>query len=123
MITYQQNEYVLLQPLEALDCTSGLLLQRQVEAIDPSCHSTWIIDLTLIEFMDSAGLFALIFSLNLADKHCCRLVLHNPSQAVKLVLEIARLDRVFEVTHSDSENHEAIVAQLSRRAFDELAAA
>ncbi|MEX0267748.1 STAS domain-containing protein [Leptolyngbyaceae cyanobacterium UHCC 1019] len=114
MITYQQDEYVLFKLEGILDFKKGSLLQQEIATIEPTQYTTWIIDLAQVVLMDSAGLVALVSSLNSADRHKCRFVLHNPPQVVSLVLEIARLDHVFEIVQSGARSSQEIVSLFSR---------
>jgi anti-sigma B factor antagonist len=93
----QQHQSVLIQSPDRLDLEGGASLRRKLSTLEPKRHSLWIVDLAQVDFIDSAGLVALIGGLNLARKHQCRLVFHNPRPAVKVVFEITRLNQVFEV--------------------------
>ncbi len=99
MISYEKNQSILLQHSGRLDQEGGVALSQQFAKIDPRSHRHWVLDLTHVDFIDSAGLTALIAGLNRAVEHQCRFVLHNPHPSVKLVLEITRLDQVFDVIH------------------------
>jgi anti-anti-sigma factor len=123
MIMYQQDEYVLFELEGILDCKKGLFLQQDIAAIDPTQYTTWIVDLAQVVLMDSAGLVALVTTLNSANSNKCRFVLHNPPQVVSLVLEIARLDHVFEIVHSGSRSSQEIVSFFSGNKVELLAAA
>ncbi|PZV17629.1 MAG: anti-anti-sigma factor [Leptolyngbya sp.] len=123
MIIFQQDEYVLFELDGILDRKKGSFLQQDIAAIEPTQYTTWIIDLAQVVLMDSAGLVALVSSLNSANRHECRFVLHNPPQVVGLVLEIARLDHVFEMVYSDAKSSQEIVSLLSRAKSEVLVAA
>jgi anti-sigma B factor antagonist len=123
MNTFQKDECILFQPLGILDHKNGSVLQNQIAAMDSSQNGTWIVDLAHVELIDSAGLVALVSSLNLASQQRCRFVLHNPPQVVNLVLEITRLDRVFEIVHSGAETHEQTLSLFSGASSKVLAAA
>jgi anti-sigma B factor antagonist len=92
-----QECVVLIQPRGRLDHEGGAGLRNKLSEIEPEQHRLWIVDLAQVDFIDSAGLVALINGLNLASTHQCRMVLQNPHPAVKLVLEITRLDQVFDL--------------------------
>jgi anti-sigma B factor antagonist len=93
----QEHNSILIQPLGRLDREGGALLRGQLSSIEPTHHSLWIVDLAQVDFIDSAGLAALVGGLKLARKNECRLVFHNPCPAVKIVFEISGLSQVFEV--------------------------
>jgi anti-anti-sigma factor len=107
MISYQNNKTILLQPSGRLDLEGGLALKQQLDAIKFDHYSLWILDLTHIDFIDSAGITALITGHKLAVTHQCRFVLYNPCPAVRLVFEITRLDQVFEIYDAPFSEAEA----------------
>jgi anti-anti-sigma factor len=103
MIAYHDNQAVLLQLSGQLDLETGKILSQTLTQIESIPHRLWILDLSQVDFIDSAGLSALITGLHLANKRQSRLVLHRLKPAVKLVLEITRLDQVFEIVENSSE--------------------
>ncbi|EKQ68588.1 anti-anti-sigma factor [Leptolyngbyaceae cyanobacterium JSC-12] len=100
MITYRKGNSVLIQPKGHLDLEGGMTLKHKLTEVICDRHDLCIVDLTEVEFIDSAGLTALIYGLNLALENGCRLTLHNPHPSVKLVFEITQLDQVFEIVES-----------------------
>jgi len=106
MITSCNDNRVVLQPKGGLDTQSGKVLRQILGDICPDRYSCWIIDLTYVDFINSAGLAALLSGLNLANERQCRLALHNPHPSVKLVFEITRLDELFEMVDVLEANHE-----------------
>lgn len=105
MIAYHDNQAVLIQLSGQLDLETGKALSQTLTQLE-SPQGLWILDLSQVDFIDSAGLSALITGLHLANKRQSRLVLHRLKPSVKLVLEITRLDQVFEIidTVTDLEN-------------------
>ncbi len=71
--------------------------------INPSI-STMSLDLSKVEFIDSAGLGALVGIKISANKHKARLALLNPSRGVSDILMVSKLDSIFDlVTGQDAE--------------------
>lgn len=103
MIAYHDNQAVLIQPSGQLDLETGKLLSQTFMQLESASHQLWIVDLSQIDFIDSAGLSALITGLHLATKRQSRLVLHRLKPSVKLVFEITRLDQVFEIIETSAE--------------------
>ena len=56
-----------------------------------------VVDLGEVAYIDSSGVATLVEGLRSARDRNARFVLARPSKAVKQVLELARLDSVFEV--------------------------
>jgi anti-sigma B factor antagonist len=106
MLTYEKtekNQSTLIQIQGCLDVVNAAKLQQQLGQIDSEQSSLWILDLTEVEFIDSAGLVALVTAHKTAVKQRCQLVLCNPSPAVRVILEISQLDRVFEIVEGVSD--------------------
>lgn len=97
MKLFEESKSVLIQLQGRLDSSGGVRLQQQIAAIEPRQHSLWILDMAHVDFVDSAGLFALISGLNLANRYQCRLVICNPHPSVRLIFEITQLDQIFEI--------------------------
>jgi anti-sigma B factor antagonist len=76
--------------------TSPELRKAILEAI-PSSGGELAIDLSDVTYIDSSGVATLVEGLRGARQHGTGFALVSPSQAVKQVLDLARLDSVFEV--------------------------
>ena len=76
--------------------TSPELRKVILKAI-PSSGGELAIDLSEVTYIDSSGVATLVEGLRGATQHGSSFALVSPSQAVKQVLELARLDSVFEV--------------------------
>jgi anti-sigma B factor antagonist len=61
------------------------------------------VDLSAVGYIDSSGIAALVEGLQYARTHGQRFVLVAVSDAVRAVLELARLDRVFTLVASPDE--------------------
>jgi anti-sigma B factor antagonist len=97
MTRIEEKSFVLLQPKGHLDANGGVSLKQQFASLETGKHSLWIVDLTHVEFIDSAGLMALVAGLQTAAENNCRLVLSRICPAVKLIFEITQLDQAFEI--------------------------
>lgn len=94
------NQTILLHPPERLDASGGRAFQQQVAEILPEQHNLWVIDMSLVDFVDSSGLFELVAGLRVARQQGCRLVICNLKATVRLIFEITQLDRAFEIFES-----------------------
>lgn len=103
MIAYHDNQAALIQLSGPLDLETGKLLSQTFTQLEPTPYHLWILDLSQVDFIDSAGLSALITGLHLANRRQNRLVLHRLKPSVRLVLEITRLDQVFEIIDTTAE--------------------
>jgi anti-sigma B factor antagonist len=99
----QEFQLILLQPQQCLDVDGGKALETQLAGLMPQRQALWAIDLAKVDFMDSAGLVSLVTGLKAAKQSGCRLVLCNVQPSVRLVLELTRLDSIFEIFDSYDE--------------------
>ena len=72
-------------------------LRGAVDDLDVA-HRTLVLDLHGVEFVDSSGLGALLGIKKQQERAGGRLVLTRLSAPVARIIEITRMDRVFEVT-------------------------
>ncbi len=63
----------------------------------PKAEEDVLVDLSGIDYMDSSGIAVLVEGLRSARSNDTRLVLRAPSRAVMKVLELAKLDQLFEI--------------------------
>lgn len=99
---------LLVRPQAAIICPCGSLnaansaaFQRQFHsAILSEQNSALLIDLSQVESLDSAGLMALVSTLNLAQAHQKQLSLCSVPVSIRIVFELTQLDRVFEIFES-----------------------
>jgi anti-anti-sigma factor len=100
MTFMQKRQPIVFQPQGRLDSQGGKALGQQLNALVPQARQLWVIDLARVDFMDSAGLVALVTGMKAPVKSGCRLVLCNVQAPVRLVFELTQLDRVFEIFES-----------------------
>ena len=55
------------------------------------------IDLSSVEYIDSSGIAAMVEGLQFANSNARSFTLTNPSNQVRSILELARLDQVFTI--------------------------
>ena len=82
-----------------------------VPLVNPNTSQLFL-DLSGVEFIDSAGLGALVGIKVSSNKHKARLALLNPSRGVSDILMVSKLDSIFDIlTGEDSEEHVRQLAQ------------
>jgi anti-anti-sigma factor len=79
-----------------IDTQTADELRATVDDLDVS-HRTLVLDLAGVEFVDSSGLGALLGIKKQQERAGGRLQLTRLSDAVGRIIEITRMDRVFEV--------------------------
>lgn len=80
-----------------VDLYSSPELRKAVMKAVKRAEDAVAVDLQAVTYMDSSGVATLVEGLRAAKKRDLGFVLVAPSQAVMKVLELARLDSVFEV--------------------------
>jgi anti-sigma B factor antagonist len=95
-ITRSDNETIIAVEGE-VDLYSSPELREAVLKAVPKAENGLAIDLAEVSYMDSSGVATLVEGLRSANQNDTLFVLIRPSSAVMKVLELARLDRVFDV--------------------------
>ncbi|MDJ0533619.1 MAG: STAS domain-containing protein [Xenococcaceae cyanobacterium MO_207.B15] len=75
-------------------------LQELTDAVENQTDSALLVDMASVEFMDSAGLMALIKGFNLAQDLQRRFSICSVPPSVRMVFELTQLDKVFEIFES-----------------------
>ena len=81
-----------------VDLHSAPVLLQQIQAAIAKRYEVIIINLGLVTRMDSAGVAVLIEGINEARKEKIILSLQDVSRAAQSVLEMARVDKLFQVS-------------------------
>ncbi len=99
---------IVLEECDRLKSACLPLIRKGVEQI--------FIDLSKVEYIDSAGLGVLVGFKMTASKHRARIVLLQPSRAVADILYISKLDGIFDIlTGAEADLLKAQMAQPSNR--------
>jgi len=80
-----------------VDLYSSPELRKKLLKTIPSSRGDVVVDLSGVSYIDSSGVATLVEGLRSARQHDIGFILSTPSEAVTQVLELARLDSVFEV--------------------------
>lgn len=90
---------------------AGQFSQELQAAVETSKRSPLLVNMENVEFIDSAGLMALIDAFRFAKDLDCKLGICSVAAPVKMVFELTQLDNVFNIFESqDSYLAEAIAA-------------
>jgi anti-anti-sigma factor len=91
---------VALKLVGRLDGAGADWLTHQVARLKAGNASHWILDMTQVEFIDSAGLVALVATLRAAVTAQVEICLCGLNAQARLILDITQLDQVFQVVDS-----------------------
>lgn len=88
----------IIQLCGSLNSENAVTLHYQLsEALLAEQHDRLLVDMGQVELIDSAVLMVLVSTLSLAQRLNKRLSLCSISYSVRMILELAQLDRVFEI--------------------------
>jgi anti-sigma B factor antagonist len=95
--TEESGDGIVIRVAGDVDLYSSPELRKAVLAAIPRSKHGAEVDLSGVTYMDSSGVATLVEGLRSAREHDTSFTLISPSDAVMKVLELARLDTVFEV--------------------------
>lgn len=108
--TLVRPQVTIARPNGYVNASNADEFQRQLNAVVSSPDlSIALVDMAEVEYIDSAGLMALVSALNLAQSLGRRLSIYSLSPSVRMIFELTQLDRVFEIF----ENYDAFAAASS----------
>lgn len=94
-------EITVFQPRGSFNASKAAEFQHQMTtAVAQEGHTSVLVDLEQVEFLDSAGLMILIYGLRLAQALDQRFSLCGISPSIQIVFEVTQLDLVFEIFES-----------------------
>lgn len=76
---------------------AGDFLQELTSAVQSATTSPLLIDMKEVDFMDSAGLMALIEGFRLAQEQQKEVSICSVAPSVKMIFELTQLDNVFSI--------------------------
>ena len=104
-----------IEPEGRLDArTAGALRRRLKDLIEGGRHKI-VADLRRVEFVDSVGLAALVSGLKLARTHAGDLRLAALQDPVRMIFEITRLYRTFDIHEDPADAVEAFARSMAPR--------
>ena len=84
-------------PSGDIDLGRSPTLRAHLKQVQSKKPPRLIVDLGLVEYMDSSGVATLVEALQTARKQQASMVLGNMQDKVRSIFEIARLDTVFQI--------------------------
>lgn len=96
--TLVHSKAAVVQPSGHINAENAERLKQQlVEKVSNQEHASLLVDMSKVESLDSHGLMALVSALTLAQRMDKQFGLFGVSPAVRIVLELTQLDRIFEI--------------------------
>ncbi|MGD1911917.1 MAG: STAS domain-containing protein [Rivularia sp. (in: cyanobacteria)] len=94
----ENSKYTVVKPQYSVTAANAHLFEGELTtALKQNPHGALLVDLEQIEFLDSAGLMVLISNWKLAQTLKTRFSLCSISPSVRIIIELAQLDSVFEI--------------------------
>jgi anti-anti-sigma factor len=91
-------EFTTFQPQGYVSAANaGKFLQELTQVVQNQTSSALLVDMASVEFMDSAGLMALIKGFHLAQDLERRFSICSVPPSVRMIFELTQLDKVFEI--------------------------
>lgn len=105
----KKPKYTVIKPQNPITGVHAYSFERQLTtALRQSSHSTFLVDLEQVEYLDSAGLMALISSWRLAQSLGIRFSLCSISPSLKIIIEVTQLDNIFEIFECQAKYSETL---------------
>ena len=102
-------EMTVIRPSGPFNASNASELQQQMTTVVTQArYSCVVVDLEQVEFIDSAGLMALVHVLRLAQLLGKRFSICSVSPSIRIIFELTQLDRVFEIFDSQMTCEAAI---------------
>lgn len=96
----EKPKFTVVKPQSSITAANAHLFELELTTAlnqDPHYTSTLLVDLEQVEFLDRAGLMALISSCKLAQILGIRFSLCSISPSLRIIIELTQLDNVFEI--------------------------
>lgn len=111
--TLVKSQLKVIKPENPINASNSQEFQQQLLAeISAEGVSLVVVNMERVEYVDSAGLMALVSGMDLARSLGKRLMVCNISTAVRMVFEISQLDEAFEILDGNEVVEAAIAPSL-----------
>lgn len=99
-----------LEPSGILDGIRGNQLRQEVSEIIKNGSDILLIDLKDVKFVDSSGLGALVSAMQMVRKAESKLFVCSVNDQVKMLFELTKLDRIFQIFADQDEFNRQVLA-------------
>ncbi|WP_322742422.1 STAS domain-containing protein [Gloeocapsopsis crepidinum] len=104
------NSVKFVQPSGMLDGIKGNQFRREVSDIVAAGADIVLIDLQNVSFIDSSGLGALVSAMKTVRSAGGKLFICSVNDQVKMLFELTKMDRVFEIFANQDEFSQKVLA-------------
>lgn len=85
-----------------LEARNSASVREMIKKAGSAIPTNMVVNLKDVTFIDSSGLAVLVQGMKLAKKHGGKLRLCHLQQSVRIIFELTRLDRAFEILPDES---------------------
>lgn len=96
-VHYDPRRLQLFEIVGRIDNDSALVLAQSIKTALTSGRDQILLDMSSVEYMNSAGLRELVKAFKQVQRINGRLILVNPSEYVRKMLELVGLETIFEI--------------------------
>jgi anti-sigma B factor antagonist len=100
MASNRLNQVAAVQLMPRLDGDSVGWLRQQIERLSQEGCAMWVLDMASVEFLDTQGLVGLVAARQAAGDANAQLVLCGLRRPIRMILDLAQLDRVFAIVET-----------------------
>lgn len=100
-----------LQPSGLLAGNNAKQLRYQIDDLVTTGVNIVLVDLQNVDFIDSSGLGALIAAQRIAKAANCQFFICSVNEQVKMLFELNKMDRLFEILDSQEEFNQLITSK------------
>ncbi|MDX1978160.1 MAG: STAS domain-containing protein [Pseudanabaenaceae cyanobacterium bins.68] len=102
------TKFQTIAPQGKLDGISGAKLQQQILELAHGDLDLVLVDLSRVDFLDSAGLGALVTALNALRSINKQLCFCSPGAQVSMILQLTKMMQVFQVFADQAEFEQSL---------------
>ena len=84
--------------------------EKLTNFVSNNVHRTFVVDMSQVEFIDSAGLMAIVSAFRLAQRLNKKLSVCSLSPSVRIIFELTQLDRALEI-YDNIQTYEASIQE------------
>lgn len=97
-------KFLTVEPSGSVNAANACELQQELtNAVKSEECSALLVDMRQVEFLDSAGLMAIVSAFRLAQSLNRRFSVCSLLPSVRMIFELTQLDRVFEIFNNRTE--------------------
>ncbi|MBE9212348.1 STAS domain-containing protein [Plectonema cf. radiosum LEGE 06105] len=105
----EKPRFTVVKPHNSITAADAYVFERQLTLLlKQNPQFALLVDLEQVEFVDSAGLMALISTCKLAQKLEVRFSLCSISPSLRIIIELTQLDNIFEIFESQTQYTEML---------------